>query len=506
MHDLILGFDLGTQSAKCVVMAPSGQVVAFTRFDYPILTPEPCAAEQNPEDWWQAFCHCTREVLQRDTISPSAIAAIGLSGQMHGVVLTADDGTPLYPAIIWADTRAGGCGQRLVEQIGEKRFAEITRNRAPAGFFGPNLLWLSENNPQCFRTARWFLSPKDWLRLKLTGHAHTEPSDASATALFDVAQRQWSHEIHDAAGINAENLPAVVESTAIAGHLTADAARASGLAEGTPVVAGAGDTPAAALGHGILQPGHTLLTIGTGGQLLCCAHEPLYDPLLRTHTFCHVLPQRWYVMAATLSAGLSLRWFRDVFAPSTPYDALMDEAAAVDPGASGILFMPHLAGERTPYYDPFSTAAFAGLSLRHTRAHLVRAILEGVAFSQRIGLELVRSLGLSAEPVVFGGGAAKSALWRQILADVLGIRLAVVEGEEHAALGAAMLAAVGVGIYGDLDDACSQLIHARTAASPSPTLAPIYDERYALFLSLYDRLRLLRSEPVASPKAKRNLA
>jgi len=490
---LLLGFDLGTQSGKCVLMDLDRAATAVARRDYPIATPQPGAAEQDPELWWRAFCECCREALAQTGATASQVAGISFSGQMHGLVAVDACGKPVRPAIIWADSRGAAFGAELIRRVGEERFVRITRNRAPAGFLGTSALWLRRHEPDAFRRVRTFLSPKDYLRYRVCGELCAEPTDACATALFDVARRQWSAEILEAAGFDAARFPRVRESCEVVGHVTPQAATETGLAAGTPVVAGAGDQPCAAIGNGVLDPGRLLLTIGTGGQLFAPTAQPVYDAALRTHTFCHAQCDRWYVMGATLSAGLSLRWLRDTLGGGADYDALMREAAATEPGAAGVLFLPHLLGERTPYFDAGARGAFVGLSLSHRRGHLVRAVLEGVAMSQRACLEIISSLGIETRRIVFTGGAARSCLWQQVVADVLGRPVLVTVGEEHAACGAAVLAGVGVNAFGNLRTACRTLAPAAPAAEPRTALADLYERQYRRFSELYDRLRPVRS-------------
>ncbi|MFP4058333.1 MAG: xylulokinase [Candidatus Brocadiia bacterium] len=486
----LLGIDLGTQSVKALVADDQGRTRALAQAEYPILTPRGGWAEQEPQAWWQATCQATQQALAEAKPRPGDVAAVGLAGQMHGTVCVDREGLPVRPAIIWADGRSGGEVDELVAEVGKERLGRLTANPLAAGFMAATVRWLGRHEKDTLWRTRCLLLPKDYIRLRLTRQMATDVSDAASTLLFDVAHRRWSAEMADLVGIEPELLPRVVESTETCGTVTRHAARDTGIPADTPVVAGGGDQPVSAVGSGVRDPGLLLATIGTGGQLFAPLEQPAYDPELRTHTFCHAVPRRWFVMGAILSAGLCLRWLRDGVYAGTglDYEAFSQAASAVEPGAEGLLFLPYLVGERTPHMDSRARGVFFGLALRHERRHLVRAVMEGVAFAMRDSLEIFRSLGVAAERIVAAGGGARSAVWRQILADVFAAPLAASAVAQPAAWGAAILAGVGSGVFAGLDQA-------PTAADPGPPTEPRdenarrYDQLYALYRSLYPRLK-----------------
>jgi xylulokinase len=417
------------------------------------------------------------------------LAAIGLSGQMHGLVVLDRAGRPLRPAIIWADQRSQKQVERLCERIGAERLGRWTGNPLATGFMLPSWIWLVENEAEIARQAACLLLPKDWLRFRLTGALGSEPSDASSTSLFDTVNRRWCEELLQFLHIDPRLLPALGESSAVAGGLLPQAAAQMGLRPGTPVVFGGSDQACQAIGHGVVTPGVISCTIGTGGQLLAPILEPRYDPQLRLHLFCHALPDRWHLEAAILSAGLSLKWLRDSILEGLDYRALADLAADIPPGAEGLFFLPYLVGERTPHMDPQARGAFIGLTLRHRRAHLVRALMEGVVFALRQGLELMVSLGAGAGRIFASGGGTQHPMWLQLQADIFNRPVAQTETIEAAASGAALLAGVGAGLYSDLPSACRQVVKMReTVIEPDPGRAAFYAEAYPRFCELYPAL------------------
>ncbi len=487
---MLLGIDLGTSSLRAAVVDDAGHILGMGQCEYPIAVMQPGWAEQEPETWCQAAATATRQALARSGLSKGDIAAIGLSGQMHGTVLAGETGRAMGPAVLWADARSAAQALRLNEALGLRLLSRTVGNRVAPGFMAATLAWTAEHEPERLARARWALLPKDYLRLWLTGEAASEPSDASSTLLFDIHLGFWSEDLCQAAGVSARLLPPVVSSTAVAGRLTRQAAEATGLAEGTPVVAGAADQAAQAIGNGIISPDAASVTIGTGGQLLQPCLQPQADAELRLHCFCHAVPGMWYVMAAMLSAGLSLRWLRDAvdMQGDGAYATLDREAEAAGPGAQGLLFLPYLLGERTPYTDADARGAFVGLRLRHHRGHLARSVMEGVAFALRDGLGLMSQLIPLPGTMVGSGGGARSWLWRQILADVLGLPLTTVEGEERAVVGAAMLAGVGVGRFASFTEAREACVRYGDAATPQPGLKDTYDRLYSVYRGLYPAL------------------
>jgi len=489
----LLGIDLGTQSVRSLVLDDQGQVRSVAQAEYPILTPRVGWAEQEPATWWRATCQTTQEALAKARVAPGDIAGVGLSGQMHGTVCIDREGLPVRPAIIWADGRSAAEVDELVAELGRDRLAQLTANPLAAGFMAATARWLLRHEPETIARTATLLLPKDYIRLRLTRHVGTDVTDAASTLLFDVAGRRWSEEMARAVGIRPELLPRVHESHEVCGTVTRHAARDTGLALHTPVVAGGGDQPVSAVGNGVLEPGTLLATIGTGGQLFTPLEDPSYDPELRTHTFCHAVPGRWFIMGAVLSAGLCLRWLRDqVFGGlGLDYAAFSDEAAQVEPGAEGLVFLPYLLGERTPHMDARARGVFFGLALRHERRHIVRAVMEGVAFALRDSLEIFRAIGVTSRQILAAGGGARSAVWRQIQADVFGTPLALVEAAEPAACGAAILAGVGTGIFAGPERAIARVVRLGKTLEPIPGNVALYEERYAFFRSLYPRFKEL---------------
>ena len=483
-----LGIDVGTGGTRAVLIDGAGQIVASETIEHvPFASPQTGWAEQDPDDWWRAAVAAIRAVLSHDNITPDSISAVGLSGQMHGAVLLDADDKLLRPSIIWCDQRSEAQCQQLTEQIGASRLIELTCNPALTGFTLPKILWVKDHEPEHWRRLRSLLLPKDYVRLRLTGDKAIDVADASGTLLLDVSARQWSREMLDAAGINDNVLPRLFESPEITGSVSQSAAELTGLRVGTPVVAGAGDQAAGAVGMGIVKPGSVSATIGTSGVVFAATNNPALDPKGRVHTFCHAIPNRWHVMGVTQGAGLSLRWFRDQFGLA-PYDQLTAEAANVPAGADNLLWAPYLMGERTPHLDPNARAALVGLTASHTRAHVVRAILEGVAFSLRDSLEIFRDMNVPVESIRLGGGGARSKLWRQIQADVYAHAVDIVQAEEGAAYGAALLAGVGGGLWKSVDDACAEVVRVVDRIEPDAAAVKVLEPLYRSYRELYPAL------------------
>ena len=484
----LLGIDIGTSAVKAVLIDPEGTVLGVAGCEYPIEQPLPGWAEQDPEAWWQAACDAVHGALAAAGAAHE-VAAIGLSGQMHGTVLVSPAGRPVRPAIIWADQRSQAQVERATRQLGLRRLGRLAGNRLAVGFTASSLLWLLEHEPEALAASDKVILPKDYVRLRLTGEVATEVSDASATLLFDVARRCWSRELVTAWKVPHWLLPKVLESTAIAGELTREAADELGLRAGIPVVAGAADQACQAVGSGLIDPGLASCTIGTGGQLLTALTAPTPDPELRLHTFCHAIPGRWYSMGAILSAGLSLSWFREHFAPGASFEELAAEAAGIPAGCEGLLFLPYLAGERTPHFDPQARGAFVGLTLRHGRAHAVRAIMEGVCFALRDALEAMREFGPGPAQIVAAGGGGTSHPWQEILAAVLGLPVTVARGPERTAVGAAVLAGLGTGLYRDAVEARARTVRYAPPIEPRPDDVARYQELYHAYRGLYPALK-----------------
>jgi len=492
---LFLGIDVGTGGTRAIVVDVSGRVVvAATDEHVPFASPQTGWAEQDARDWWRATAGAVRAVLAHDGVRAEEIACVGLTGQMHGSVLLDGKGEVLRPSLIWCDQRTEAQCRALTEKIGAARLIELVSNPALTGFTLPKMLWVREHEPQVWARVAKVLLPKDYVRFRLTGDYASDMADASGTLLFDVAGRRWSAEMLDESEIDHTLLPPVYESPEITGSISPEGAAETGLRNGTPVVAGAGDQAAGAVGMGIVRVGAVSATIGTSGVVFAATDRPSLDPLGRVHTFCHANPGRWHVMGVTQAAGLSLRWFRDQFGAGADdgrdsYERLSEEAATVPPGADGVMWAPYLMGERTPHLDPHARAALTGLAANHTRAHFIRAILEGVAFSLRDTLTIFGEMGVPVESIRLGGGGARSAVWRQIQADVYGQAIEIVEAEEGAAYGAALLAGVGANAWPSVDAACQSVVRIAERVEPRVETAELMNRRYRGFRALYPALR-----------------
>jgi xylulokinase len=486
----LLGIDIGTTGTKAALFTPDGRLVASAAADHPLAHPRPRWAEQAPEDWWQAALAAIRAVLARAGVPARAIGGIGLSGQMHGAVLLDAAGAVLRPCIIWSDQRTQAECDEITATVGEQRLAEWVANPALPGFTAPKLLWVRRHEPRVWERVRTVLLPKDYLRYRLTGELAQEISDAAGTLLFDVRRRRWSTELLAALALPAELLPPWRESAAICGRVTPAAAAATGLAAGTPVVGGGADNACAAAGNGVVDEGRLLVSIGTSGTVVAPLRQPLVDPGQRAHTFNHAAPAIWYLMGVMQAAGLSLRWLRDLLGPDDAgYEALTAAAATVPPGAEGLLWLPYLQGERTPHRDPYARGVLFGVTPRHGRGHVARAVLEGVTYGLRDSVEIIRAAGVRIDAVYLTGGGARSPLWRQIVADVLGLPLMVAQEREGPAFGAALLAAVGTGHYASLAEASAATLTSVATATPDPARQRAYAAAYAEFRALYPPLR-----------------
>jgi xylulokinase len=486
-----LGIDVGTGGTRAVIVDETGKVISSASSEHhPFRAAHPGWAEQDPEDWWRA----AREAISGAiTASGDAqINAVGLTGQMHGAVMLDAAGEVLRPALIWCDQRTGPQCDWLHDKIGRERLIELTCNPALPNFTLTKLLWVKDNEPEIFARIAHIMCPKDYVRYRLTGTFAIDVHEASGTLLLDVTNRRWSSEVAQIAGVNEEWLPQLYESSEVCGQINADGAAATGLKEGTPVVAGAGDQGAGAVGMGILKPGAVSATIGTSGVVFAATDKPTRDPGGRLHTFCHAVPGRWHVMGVTQAAGLSLRWFRDTFARGASYEALSRGAEGIAPGSDGLLWAPYLLGERTPHLDSQATAAFVGITASHTAPHFTRAILEGVAYSLRDTFTLFSELGIPVSNVRLGGGGARGPLWRRIQTDVYGYPTETLTAEEGGAYGAALLAGVGVGAWPDTDTACEQSLQVAEGLQPEAETAKIYTEAYQHYRAIYPALRGIR--------------
>jgi len=504
MTTKLLGIDVSTTGVKALVIDRDGAISDSFTSPLHLSNPQPLWSEQKPNDWWQAAVNSIQHVVREN--AGGDIAAIGLTGQMHGLVLLDEAGEVLRPSILWNDQRCAAEGDEIRARLGKERLIQISGNDALTGFTAPKIVWVRNHEREVYDRARHVLLPKDYLRYKLTSEYAMDKADGSGTLLFDLQRRDWSNELLDALDIPAAWLPPTFEGPAITSRITAEAAQATGLSEGTPVVAGGGDQAAQAVGVGAIRPGVVALTLGTSGVVFAATETPLIEAQGRLHAFCHAVPERWHLMGVMLSAAGSLQWYRDALYPNVSFQELVNEAAEVAPGSDGLLFLPYLCGERTPHPDPLARGSWVGLTTRHTRAHLTRAVLEGVAFGFKDMFSLMQDVGLGEiDEVRVSGGGAKSNLWRQILADVLESELVTVNTTEGAAYGAALLAGVAAGVWPNVDRACAQTIRVSDRVTPNETNTARYAEMYRQYQSLYPALRTVShslSEIESSSSAK----
>jgi xylulokinase len=484
---MLLGVDVGTGGTRAVLIDRLGKIIASSASEHAAIHSEHIGwAEQYPEDWWRAAREAIAGAMAASGLAGSEIQAVGLTGQMHGCVMLDAQGKVLRPALIWCDQRTQPQCDWLTEKIGFERLIELTCNPALPNFTLTKLLWVREHQPEIFAKIAHVLCPKDYVRYRLTGEFAMDMQEASGTLLLDVAHRRWSSEVAEAAGIPMAWLPRLFEGPEICARISDAGAGATGLAAGTPVAAGAGDQGAGAVGMGILAPGSASATIGTSGVVFAATDAPTKDRLGRLHTFCHAAPGRWHVMGVTNGAGLSLRYFRDTFAPGVSYDELTEMAAEAPAGSDGLMWAPYLFGERTPHLDPQARAAFVGITASHTRGHFVRAVLEGVAFSLRDTLTLFDELGVPVKAIRLGGGGARGPLWRQIQADIYGHSVELLEAEEGGAFGAALLAGTGIGVWSSVEEACASTIRVAETIEPRhvATMNASYDEYRRIYPAL----------------------
>jgi len=487
-----LGIDIGTGGSRALLVNHAGEVVAaHTVAHEDIIMLASQWAEQRPENWWDAAVAAIQGVLAQSGVPGSEIRGVGLSGQMHGLVVLDARNQVIRPSLIWCDQRSQAQVDWVNEKVGKARVLECIANPVLTGFTLPKLLWVRDNEPRFYAQVRKLLLPKDYVRFRLTGEFATEVSDASGTALFDVVNRRWSYELAHAAGVDRDVLPACFESSEISGAITPAVAALTGLKAGTPVVGGAGDQAASAVGNGIVAPGIVSCTLGTSGVVFAHMEEVAYDPGGRVHTFCHAVSGKWHVMGVTQGAGLSLQWFRNQLAPAADYDSLMGEAATADAGSRGLYWLPYLMGERTPHLDALARGGWIGLTAQHRRAELIRSLIEGVSYSQKDCLDIVESLGVQVASVRASGGGAKSPFWRQLLADVFAKPVVTLASQEGSALGAALLAMVGTGEYANVPEACRAVISEAARVEPREAAAATYARGHKVFQSLYPALRPL---------------
>ncbi len=495
----LLGIDIGTSGTKTVLFDRGGNPISSSTAEYPLYQPEIGWAEQDPQDWWKAVCITINQVIKDSNINPESISGIGLSGQMHGLVMLDGDGNVLRKSIIWCDQRTAKECVEITEKVGEKRLIDITANPALTGFTASKILWVRNNEPEIYEKCRKILLPKDYIRYMLTGEFATEVSDASGMQLLDIKNRCWSKEVLNALDIPIEYLGDVHESIVVSGKVHKKAAEVTGLKENTPVVGGAGDQAAGAIGNGIIKSGQISSTIGTSGVVFAHLDEPIIDEKGRVHTFCHAVPGAWHMMGVTQGAGLSLKWFRDNFCNNEievakgmgidPYVLMTKEAEKVPAGSRGVIYLPYLMGERTPHLNPKAKGVFFGLSAAHTKNEMLRAVIEGVSYSLLDCMEIIKDTGMNPTNVMVSGGGGKSELWRQILADMFNCKVSTNKSSEGPALGVALLAGVGTGVYKDIDEACSIAISENSVQFPKEENSLVYKRYYEIYKKIYDDLK-----------------
>ncbi|TBL81307.1 xylulokinase [Paenibacillus thalictri] len=496
--DYFLGIDLGTSAVKCILVDAEGNVTASGSAEYPLLQPQPGWAEQHPEDWWNGSLNCIRQLLLESKVDGHLVKGIGLSGQMHGAVLLDEQLSVVRPAMLWCDQRTGAECEWIEATIGRDRLGQLTGNRALTGFTAPKLIWMRNHEPELYAKVAHLMLPKDYVRLQLTGAFGMDMADASGTLLLDVAGRRWSQDVAEQLGIPLGWLPPLFESTDIAGHLTAEAAKLTGLAAGTPVVAGGGDQACGAVGVGVVKQGIASVALGTSGVVF--VHDDSYqpEPECRLHAFCHGVPGKWHRMGVMLAAGGSFQWWKNHFAYEEleqarnsgrdVYEFLTALAETAPLGSEGLLFLPYLTGERTPHPDPKARGGFIGLNLRHGKAHLTRAVLEGITFGLRDSLELMKASGIEITELRVNGGGARSLFWRQMIADIFGYPVVTVNSTDGPAYGAAVMAASGV-LNRSVDSLCGEWIQVVDRVEPDAGRHEQYNRYYAIYRSLYDTLK-----------------
>lgn len=487
-----LGIDIGTGGTRTLLVDPEGRVHGgFTAAHEDISMAQPLWAEQCPENWWAATRAAVHGLLSQTDARPDQIRGIGLSGQMHGLVLLNEQNQVIRPALIWCDQRSQAQVDNVHQSLGMKKVLGYIANPVVTGFTLPKLLWIRDHEPEHFAHIRRMLLPKDYIRYQLTGDYASDVSDASGTALFDVVRRRWSLDMAGELEIDPTWLPQTYESPDMTGQLSSRAAKALGLRAGTPVVAGGGDQAASAVGNGIVEPGIVSCTIGTSGVVFAHMEQPQYDPLGRVHTFCHAVPDKWHVMGVTQGAGLSLQWLRNTLAAGSEYSSLTAEAATAAAGSQGLYWLPYLMGERTPHLDATARGGWLGLTARHTRADLIRSVLEGVSYSLKDGLDIIENLGVTIRSVRVSGGGARSPFWRQMLADIFNKPVVTLATQEGSAYGAALLAMVGTGASPSVADVCRSAIREIETVDPQPSTAAGYRQRHVVYQSLYPALKPL---------------
>ena len=483
----LIGIDIGTSGTKSVLFDTLGNVIASATAEYPLSQPHNGWAEQNPEDWWEAVQKTLSAITQKAT--DGKIVGVGLSGQMHSLVLLNEENKVIRPAILWCDQRTEEECREIEERIGRERLIEITANPALTGFTASKILWVQKHEPENFNACAHILLAKDYIRFKLTGKYATEVSDASGMQLLDVPARKWSAEVCDAMKIPMHLLAKVYESADVTGYITKEAAQKTGLPTGIPVAGGGGDNAASAIGTGVCAEGDAFTTIGTSGVVFAPTKAPVIDPRGRVHTFCAAVPGTWHVMGVTQAAGLSLNWFRTQLAAELSYREIDDLCEKLPIGAEKLIYLPYLMGERTPILDPNARGVFFGLSAMHTKAHMARAVMEGISYSLRDCLEILDEMKIDVSSMTLCGGGAKSPLWRQMLADVYGIPVGILASNEGAALGAAILGGCAAGVYASVEEGCKTCIHGGEQVTPNAQAHAEYTGFYGIYQKIYPQTK-----------------
>jgi len=495
---IVIGMDVGTSGTKAIAIDSAGEVQASALVEYPLHSPQPGWAEQDPADWKRAALDALSQLAKALGSRSGDVTGLGLTGQMHGSVFLDAGNRVLRPAILWCDQRTAGQCDAITEKVGAERLIQMVCNPALTGFTAPKILWLRDNEPETYEKVRKVLLPKDYIRYELTGEFATDVADASGTLLFDVKNRKWHRELMSILEIDPDFMPPAFEGPEVTGKLSGAAASATGLPAGIPVIAGGGDQAAGGIGCGIVRHGAISSTVGTSGVVFAFSDEVALDGQGRVHTFCHSVPGKWHVMGVMLSAGGSLRWYRDTFCEAEKkmaeetgrdaYEFITESAETAPLGCEGLIFLPYLTGERTPHKDPFARGAFIGLTLRHGRAHFARSVLEGVAFGMRDSFEIIREMGVAVEQVRASGGGARSPFWRQIQADVNNAPLVLINVDEGPAYGAALLATVATGMHGTVEEACDATIRVVDSCEPDAGRAAEYDKWFAEYQQAYRAL------------------
>jgi xylulokinase len=496
----LIGIDLGTTGAKTILMDETGKQLASATEEFPLYTPRPKWSEQDPEDWWRGTVNSIKNTLTKANVDASEIKGLGISGQMHGLVLLDKNYQVVRPAILWNDVRTTEQCRYITNTLGKEGLVQNTCNPALEGFTAPKVIWVRDEEPENYKKAHKMLLPKDYVRFRLTGEIAMEVSDAAGTLLFDVRNRRWSDVVLEKLGIDKELMPPCYESIDVCGRITPEVAELTGLKTGTPVVGGGADNACSAVGNGIVKAGKVLASLGTSGTVVAHTDDVIVDKNLRAHTFCHCVPNKWYVMGVMLSAAGAFRWFRDNLGDSevehskalglNPYDILTAKAEKAPVGSEGLIFLPYLTGERTPHGDANAKANFFGLTLRHGKPHIIRAVLEGITYGMRDSLEIIRTdMTLPVDQIVATGGGARSRLWRQIQADVYNAELVTINIVEAPAFGAAILAGVGAGVYNSIEEATDELVKITSKIEPISQNAKIYDDYYQIYRELYPALK-----------------